>query len=179
MTTVFDLVRDRSSINSHARVVSENNFESNIGLGASASAFAALALAASDAAGLNLPRMELSRLARRGSTSAARSVTGIFSHLHTSEHAEDCVAERISDVCEENIRIIVGVVPEYKRTSRVHTDTTVTSLSRPACAHPQRIGQDSRCNSERRFRIDRRFGNWDGKPTFSGKLYFFSSLNLM
>jgi phosphomevalonate decarboxylase len=60
VTTVLDLVRNRSGIDSYARVVSENNFESNIGLGASASAFAALALAATDAAGLDLPREKLS-----------------------------------------------------------------------------------------------------------------------
>lgn len=135
VTTVLDLVRDRSGIDSHARVVSENNFESNIGLGASASAFAALALAATDAAGLNPPREELSRLARRGSTSAARSVTGGFSHLRTSEHAEDCVAEQISDRLEEDIRIIVGVVPEYKRTSRAHMETPQSHLFRGRLAH--------------------------------------------
>ena len=135
MTTVLDLVRDRSGIDSHARVVFENNFESNIGLGASASAFAALALAATDAAGLDLPRKELSRLARRGSTSAARSVTVGFSYLRTSEHAEDCVAERISDRFEEDIRIIAGVVPKYKRASRAHMETPRSHLFRGRLAH--------------------------------------------
>lgn len=135
VTTVLDLVRERSGVDSHARVLSENNFESNIGLGASASAFAALALAATEAAGLDLSRKELSRLARRGSTSAARSVTGGFSHLRTSENAEDCVAEQVPDTYEEDIRIIVGVVPEYKRTSRAHMETPQSHLFRGRLAH--------------------------------------------
>lgn len=97
VTTVPDLVRNRSGIDSHARVVSENNFESNIGLGASASAFAALVIAASDAAGLDLLREERSRLARRGFTSAARRVTGGFSHQHTSERILlGSIAEKIA-----------------------------------------------------------------------------------
>lgn len=135
VTTVLDLVRERSGVDSHARVVSENNFESNIGLGASASAFAALALAATEAAGLDLSRTELSRLARRGSTSAARSVTGGFSHLRTSESEEDCVAEQVPDTYEEDIRIIVGVVPEYKRTSRAHIETPQSHLFRGRLTH--------------------------------------------
>src|SRR5699024_7955841 len=46
------------------------------GLASSASAFAALAGAASTAAGLNLSNRDLSRLARRGSGSATRSIYG-------------------------------------------------------------------------------------------------------
>jgi diphosphomevalonate decarboxylase len=48
------------------------------GIASSASAFAALALAASAAAGLELSEKDLSRLARRGSGSACRSVPGGF-----------------------------------------------------------------------------------------------------
>jgi phosphomevalonate decarboxylase len=128
VTTVLDLVREWSGVDSHARVVSENNFESNVGLGASASGFAALALAAAAAAGLDLSRAELSRLARRGSTSAARSVVGGFAHLHTGRRAQDCVAKPVPAGFEEDIRVVVGVVPEYKRTSRAHAETSQSHL---------------------------------------------------
>src|SRR5512135_556865 len=63
---VLNLVRERAGINMKAEVVSENNFPSSAGIASSASAFAALTLAASAAAGLNLSEPELSRLARRG-----------------------------------------------------------------------------------------------------------------
>jgi diphosphomevalonate decarboxylase len=61
-----------------ARVDSRNNFPAGAGLASSASGFAALALAASAAAGLKLSEAELSRLARLGSGSACRSVPGGF-----------------------------------------------------------------------------------------------------
>lgn len=61
-----------------ARVVSRNDVPTGAGLASSASAFAALAGAASGAYGLDLDRRGLSRLARRGSGSASRSVFGGF-----------------------------------------------------------------------------------------------------
>lgn len=128
VTTILDLVRDRSGAESGARVESENDFASNVGLGASASAFAALALAASAAAGINLSQPELSALARRGATSAARSVTGGFSHLRTSMDDEDCIAEPIADTFDEELRTVVGLVPTYKRTARAHEETPQSPL---------------------------------------------------
>jgi diphosphomevalonate decarboxylase len=59
-------------------VDSQNNFPSGAGIASSASAFAALALASSRAAGLNLDEADLSRLARRSSGSACRSIPGGF-----------------------------------------------------------------------------------------------------
>jgi len=78
VSRILDLVRDMAKIENRARVVSENNFPAGAGIASSAAAFAALALAASTAAGLNLTEPELSRLARRGSGSASRSIPGGF-----------------------------------------------------------------------------------------------------
>lgn len=72
VSVFLDLIRSLAGMNLRAEVVSENNFPSGAGIASSASAFAALALAASQAAGLNLSEAELSRLARRGSGSACR-----------------------------------------------------------------------------------------------------------
>ena len=74
----LDHVRQMAGISDHAKVESENNFPTGSGIASSASAFAALSLAASTAAGLHLGEKELSRLARRGSGSACRSVPGGF-----------------------------------------------------------------------------------------------------
>jgi phosphomevalonate decarboxylase len=126
--TVLDRIRNLSDIDMYAQVVSENTFESNVGLGASASAFAALTLAAATAAKLKLSRRELSAIARRGATSAARSVTGGFSHLRTDLSDGNCVAEPIPNSFDENIRIVVGLVPQYKRTSRAHRETPQSHL---------------------------------------------------
>ncbi|MFW6383980.1 MAG: diphosphomevalonate decarboxylase [Halodesulfurarchaeum sp.] len=121
--TVLDLVRERAGIDRGARVVSANTFESNVGLGASASAFAALAAAAAAAAGLSLSRRELSRLARRGAASAARSVVGGFAHLRTGTAPDAAVAEPVSTGFEEDLRMVIASLPERKYTSRAHATT--------------------------------------------------------
>ncbi len=72
----LDRVRTLAGIGAKANVVSHNNFPAGAGLASSASAFAALTVAACAAAGLKLTTDELSRLARRGSGSACRSVPG-------------------------------------------------------------------------------------------------------
>ena len=67
---------DAAGIAAKARIVSRNAFPTAAGLASSASGFAALAVAASAAAGQDRPVGELSALARLGSGSATRSVPG-------------------------------------------------------------------------------------------------------
>jgi len=74
----LDRVRTLAGLNERAWVVSRSDFPAGTGLASSASAFAALSLAATRAAGLLLEESELSRLARLGSGSACRSVPGGF-----------------------------------------------------------------------------------------------------
>lgn len=78
VSAFLDVVRKMSDEQGFAHVESINNFPAGTGIASSASAFAALALAASTAAGLRLTECELSRLARRGSGSACRSIPGGF-----------------------------------------------------------------------------------------------------
>ncbi len=78
---LLDKVRAASKVTSFARVTSQNDFPTASGLASSASAFAALAVAASHAAGLTSTNEELSDLARRTSVSSARSVLGGFVEL--------------------------------------------------------------------------------------------------
>ena len=142
--TVLDLIRERSGIDSGARIESENNFASNVGLGASASGFAALAQGATTASGLELSREELSVLARRGSGSAARSIVGGFSHLRVRTGDERVTAEPISDSFDEEIRIVVGLIPEYKRTSRAHATTPESPMFDGRLSHVSSVRQSLR-----------------------------------
>jgi len=79
-------------------VDSSNHFPTAAGLASSASGFAALTVAAASAFELRATPTELSRWARMGSGSAARSIFGGFVRLHRGERAdgEDCYAEPIS-----------------------------------------------------------------------------------
>lgn len=70
----LDLVRTRAGTESRAIVQTHNSVPTAAGLASSASGFAALALAASKAYGLDLNPSQLSALARRGSGSASRSI---------------------------------------------------------------------------------------------------------
>ncbi len=69
-------------------VLTENNFPSGAGLASSASGFAALAVAATRAAGRNEDRTALSILARRGSGSACRSLFGGFVEWRTGSRPD-------------------------------------------------------------------------------------------
>jgi diphosphomevalonate decarboxylase len=93
---VLDIIRGMANIHERAEIMSENNFPSGAGIASSASAFAALALAGSKAAGLDLSEQELSRLARRGSGSASRSVPGGFVEWQVGTSDEDSFAFSIA-----------------------------------------------------------------------------------
>jgi len=93
---ILDIVRGMANIHERAEIMTENNFPSGAGIASSASAFAALALAGSKAAGLNLGEPELSRLARRGSGSASRSIPSGFVEWQVGRTDEDCYAFSIA-----------------------------------------------------------------------------------
>ncbi|MGV9841463.1 diphosphomevalonate decarboxylase [Streptomyces fungicidicus] len=78
----LDLLRERSGRSEPAVVDTHNSVPTGAGLASSASGFAALALAGAAAYGLDPDRTALSRLARRGSASASRSMFGGFAVCH-------------------------------------------------------------------------------------------------
>ena len=113
----LSLVRELAGINERAEVISENNFPSGTGIASSASAFSALALAASRAAGIILTERELSRLARRGSGSASRSVPGGFVEWYMGENDADSYAESIAPHEHWDLVDCVAIVSaEHKQT---------------------------------------------------------------
>ncbi len=86
----MDFIRDRYGISEYARIESFNHVPTAAGLASSASAFAALAKAAT--LHLNLDDVELSRLARMGSGSASRSIYGGFAQWHMGSNDLDSYA---------------------------------------------------------------------------------------
>ncbi len=101
-TTAFlDLVRNLAAeagldtADAKANVTSVNEGPTAAGMASSASGFAALATAAADAYGLELSAKDLSRLARRGSGSASRSIIARFAIWHAGTSDETSYAEAI------------------------------------------------------------------------------------
>ena len=78
VSAFLDVARQMAGVSWRAEVVSENNFPAGAGIASSAAAFAALAAAVNAALGLGLDERGLTRLARRGSGSASRSVPDGF-----------------------------------------------------------------------------------------------------
>jgi phosphomevalonate decarboxylase len=141
---VVDHVRDLAGVDAAVRLESENSFPSNIGFGSSSSGFAAAALAAVEAAGLDRTLPEVSTIARRGSSSAARAVTGAYSRLDAGLNDEDCRSHRL-DVGvgedgfdpEEDLRIIAAHVPAYKETEEAHREAAASHMMQARTAHVQ------------------------------------------
>ncbi len=91
----LDLVRDLAGSDVRASVVSTSTVPTGAGLASSASGFAALAGAAAAAYGLELDDRALSRLARRGSGSASRSVFGGLVVWHAGHDDATSYAEPV------------------------------------------------------------------------------------
>jgi diphosphomevalonate decarboxylase len=107
---ILDIIRGMANIHERAEVMSENNFPAGAGIASSASAFAALALAGSTAAGLQLSEPELSRLARRGSGSASRSIPGGFVEWQVGTSDEDSFAVSIAEPAHWDLVDCVAIV---------------------------------------------------------------------
>jgi diphosphomevalonate decarboxylase len=110
ISSILDLIRDLSHVTDRAEVITENNFPSGAGIASSASAFAALALAGSKAAGLELGERKLSRLARRGSGSAARSIPGGFVEWQAGTRDEDSLAFSIAEPSHWDLVDCIAIV---------------------------------------------------------------------
>lgn len=111
----LDLIRERSGQTAFAHVTTENHVPTSAGLASSASGFAALAAAASQAAGLQLDKPALSRLARRGSGSATRSIFGGFVEWHAGHDDQSSYAEPLQDPVDWDIQMIAVVLKATKK----------------------------------------------------------------
>ncbi len=108
-------VRALAEFETRARVVSRNSFPMGAGIASSASAFAALTVAACAAAGLDLSERALTVLARLGSGSACRSIPAGFVEWYAADTSEESFAAQIAppdhwDLCD----LIAIVQTEHK-----------------------------------------------------------------
>ncbi|MGB8646502.1 MAG: diphosphomevalonate decarboxylase [Anaerolineae bacterium] len=108
----LDRVRAEAKITAHARVASRLNFPASTGLASSAAGFAALSLAATRAAGLELSEIALSVLARHGSGSACRSIPGGFVEWIASMSSATSFARSIAPADYWDLRDVVVIVTD-------------------------------------------------------------------
>lgn len=113
----LDRIRNLAGTSSFAKVVSQNNFPLSTGLSSSGSGFAALTLAATKAAGLELTQKELSILARQGSGSACRCVCGGYVEWLDGERSNSSYARTIHPASYWNLRDLVVVVNEGQKST--------------------------------------------------------------
>ncbi|MFU8807076.1 MAG: diphosphomevalonate decarboxylase [Bradymonadaceae bacterium] len=117
IATFLDRVRNLSGTSHFARVVTTNDFPTAAGLASSASGFAALAVAATAAAGLEPTPTELSILARIGSGSAARSLFGGYVEMvpGTLPDGSDCYACQVAPENHWDLRCLIAVTAEGEK----------------------------------------------------------------
>lgn len=128
--TFLDIIRNLAGKRMFAKVESENNFPIGTGIASSASSFAALSLSASIAIGLDLSEKDLSRLARRGSGSACRSIPAGYVEWYPGKSDEDSYAESIAPANYWNLMDLVVVV------SQEHKKVGSTEGHKLACSSP-------------------------------------------
>ena len=108
----LDIVRTLAGKNWKAQVESANNFPTGAGIASSAAAFAALAVAASQAIGLDLDERRLSALARRGSGSASRSIPTGFVEWLPGNNDSDSYAVTLAPPAHWDLVDCIAVLKE-------------------------------------------------------------------
>jgi diphosphomevalonate decarboxylase len=134
VSNFLDRVRQMAGIAIFASVDSYNNFPAGTGIASSASGFAALSLAASQAARLDLDERALSRLARTGSGSACRSIPPGFVEWQAGSSDQDSYAYSIAPAGHWDIVDCIAVVSQEEKpvSSSAGHLLAGTSLLQPA-----------------------------------------------
>lgn len=116
ITKLVDEVRAAAGFSTRASIVSANDFPTASGLASSASGFAALALAAVTAAGLEWSPARISDLARRASASAGRSVYGGYVRLDAGplqgDGTQELAAQPVAPASAFPMKVVVCVTHE-------------------------------------------------------------------
>ena len=107
---VLDRVRRLAKTDLKARVVTMNNFPKATGIASSASGLSAVTLAAAKSIGLDLSKMELSRLARLASGTASRSISDGFVEWEKGTNKNNSYARQIFPPDWWDLRDVVAIV---------------------------------------------------------------------
>ena len=152
----LDLLRGMADVADFALMESKTNFPLGAGLASSAAAYAALTVAGASALGLEFDQKELSRIARRGSGSAARSIHGGFVELLAGDSDQASYALQIAPEDHWQILDLVVIVEEgvkHTGSSAGHTLATSSPLQESRVADaPRRLQSCRNAILERDFK---------------------------
>lgn len=115
IVSLVNHLRTLAKVDYKFKMISRNDFPTQAGLASSASAFAALTMAAADALNLHLSKKELSQCARLGSGSAARSIHGGFVYCYAGNSHDSAYAEPICNRDCFDMNAVIAVVDEGKK----------------------------------------------------------------
>lgn len=112
----LDIARKKANTDLKATVISQNFVPTAAGLASSASGLAALAGACNEALHLELDDQALSRLARRGSGSACRSIFGGFAEWEKGSDDLSSYATQVpSDHFEDELAMVFVLINDQKK----------------------------------------------------------------
>ena len=126
---VVNPLRKYANIDCKFKMMSKNDFPTQAGLASSASGFAALAIAAVNALGIDFSKEEISTYARLGSGSATRSIHGGFVYWNKGNSHETSFAEQICGPDEFEMNAVIAIIHEGTKdvTSDVGHESAHTS----------------------------------------------------
>jgi diphosphomevalonate decarboxylase len=136
VSAFLDIVRNLAFKTTRVKVISENDFPAGAGIASSASAFAALALATTAAFNLEQSVTELSRLARRGSGSACRSIPAGFTEWERGDSDKDSFAHSIATPDHWKLVDCIALIRAAKKTTG---STEGHRLARTSPIQPARV----------------------------------------
>lgn len=151
-------IRAYFKFDAFAQVESYNNFPTGAGIASSASAFAALTVAAVEAAGFEADERTLSILARLGSGSASRSIPSGFVEWHMGETHETSYAESFAEIGYWDLVDVIAVVSDnHKAVSSKagHTSATTSDLQ-----HARVVGAQQRFKISKQAILSRDFSTF-------------------
>jgi diphosphomevalonate decarboxylase len=152
VSALLDELRSLAQTRLKARVTSSNDFPTASGLASSASGFAALAFAAQAALGLGLSREAVSRVARRASASAARSLfAGFVELLAEAESATAVAAPDFWDLVMVVAATTLGPKATASTDGMLHTQRTSPYYPAWVSAAPATFERAKRALLERDF----------------------------
>jgi diphosphomevalonate decarboxylase len=134
----LDHLRTLKGVFWHARVVSHNTFPAGVGIASSASAFAALTVAAATALNLDLNPRQLSIYARLGSGSATRSIFGGFVEWVAAGRHEDSYAYQVASETHWSLVDAIAIISaEHKAVGSTegHARASTSPLNSGRLAH--------------------------------------------